>query len=124
MVETYIQNMIQVLSVSRAVSSFRVLRTEVGDEDGYFRIKCKLSNGDVLEFAQYFIIRNRKIYVETYSFHWQTADGNVAHHKDVDTFPNHLHLPDKVVGSSPMSLKKILVDIEKTLPLNDKDTGA
>ncbi len=131
MLETYIQNMMQDLSVSRAVSSFRVLRTEVGDEDGYVSIKCKLSNGDVLEFAQYVIIRNRKINVETYSFHWQTADGklkkrwdNVPHHKDVDTFPNHLHLPDNVVGSSPMSLKKILVDIEKTLPPNDKDTGA
>ncbi len=66
----------QDLSVIRAVSSFRVLRTEVGDEDGYVRIKCKLSNGDVLEFAQYVIIRNRKIHVETYSFHWQTADGS------------------------------------------------
>jgi len=49
---------------------------------------------------------------------------NVPHHKDVDTVRNYLHLPDKVVGSSPMSLKKILVDIEKKLPPNDKDNEA
>lgn len=90
----------------------------------------KLTNGDILEFAEYITIRKRKIYVETYSFHWQTADGglrkrwdNVPHHKDVDTCPNHLHLPDKVISSSPKTLKKILTDIEKTLPLNDKDSG-
>lgn len=66
--------------------------------------------------------------METYTFHWQTADGklrkrwdNVPHHKDVDTFPNHLHLPEKIVGSPSMTLKKILADVEKTLPINDKD---
>ena len=130
MIETYIEDIVQDLSVSRAVSSFRVLRMEAGDEDGYIRIKCELTNGDILEFAEYIIIRKRRIYLESYSFHWQTADGrlrkrwdNVPHHKDVDTFPNHLHLPDKVVGSAPKTLKKVLAHIEKTLPLNDKDSG-
>ena len=128
MVENYIEGIIQDLSVSRAVSSFSVLKIEVGDEQGYVRIKCKLSNGDIFEFAEYVIIRKSKIYVETYTFHWQTADGklrkrwdNVPHHKDVDTFPNHLHLPEKIVASPPMTLKKILADIERTLLLNDKD---
>ena len=128
MVENYIEDIIQDISVSRAVFSFRVLRIEVGDKDGYVRIKCRLSNGDILEFAEYVIINKRKVCVETYSFHWQTADGklrkrwdNVPHHKDVNTFPNHIHLPNKVVGSSPKTLKKILADIEKALALNDKD---
>ena len=128
MVEKYIEGIIQDLSVSSAVSSFNVLRVEVGDEQGYVRIKCKLSNGDIFEFAEYVIIRKSKICVETYTFHWQTADGklrkrwdNVPHHKDVDTFPNHLHLPEKIVGSPSMTLKKILADVEKTLPINDKD---
>ena len=122
MVENYFEDIIQDFSVSHAVSSFRVLRMEVGDEDGYVRIKCKLSNGDILEFAEYVVVWKRKIYVETYTFHWQTADGklrkrwdNVPHHKHVDTFPDHLYLPNKVVGSSPKTWKKILADIEKTL---------
>jgi hypothetical protein len=45
MVEKYIEGIIQDLSVSGAVSSFNVIRVEVGDEQGYVRIKCKLSNG-------------------------------------------------------------------------------
>jgi len=63
------------------------------------------------------------VHIETYSYHWQTASGrlvkrwdNVAHHKEVDTFPHHLHLSDgKVTKSLPMILKKVLLDIEKTL---------
>lgn len=128
MVSNYIEDIIQDLSVSRAIVSFNVLKLEIGDEYGYVRIKCKLSNEDILELAEYVIVHKGKISIETYSFHWQTADGalrrrwdNVPHHKDLDTFPNHLHLPERVIVSSPKTLKKILEEIEKTLPFNDKD---
>ena len=126
MIKNYIEDTIQGASVSHAVSSFWVLKMEIGEDDGYIRIKCKLSNGDIFEFAEYVIIHEEKIHLETYSYHWQSADGklrkrwdNVPHHKNVDTFPNHLHLPKKVVSSRPQSLKKILADIEKILGFND-----
>ncbi len=127
MIENYIKDIIQDLTVSHGVSSFKVLRIEIGEDDGYIRIKCKLLNGDIFEFAEYVIIYKGKIRTETYSYHWQSADGklrkrwdNVVHHKNLDTFPNHLHLPDKVVGSGPQSLKKVLAVIVKTLDFNDR----
>jgi hypothetical protein len=124
MIEDYIQGIHQDLFISPAISSFKILRSEVGEEDGYIRIKCILSNGDVLEFAEYFQVCKNRIYIETYSFHWQAADGglikrwdNVKHHKEIDTFPHHTHLSDgRVVSSTPMALKKVLIDIEKTIP--------
>ncbi len=104
----------------------RALRQEVGDEDGYIRIRCTLSNSDILEFAEYLHIRRNKVHNETYSFHWQAADGklvkrwdNVEHHKEIDTFPYHIHLSDgKVISSGHVTLKKVLADIEKTIPLD------
>ena len=127
MIEEYFENIIQDLSVSPAVSSFEALKIEVGEEDGYIRIKCELSNNDTFEFAEYVIICKRKIHLETYSYHLQAANGklkkrwdNVPHYKNVDNFPHHLHLPDKVISSEPQSLKKILADIEKNLEFNDK----
>jgi hypothetical protein len=124
--------MIQDLSVSHAVASFQVLRIEIGDEDGYVRIRCDLSNGDIFEFAEYIIQYKEVINAETYSYHWQSADGklikrwdNVPHYKNVDTFPDHIHLPDKVINSSALSLKKILTEIEKTLEFgSESDTSS
>ncbi len=126
MLESYLSGIIQELFVSPAISSFKVLRQEAGDEDGYSRIRCTLSNGDILEFAEYIQIHRNKIHIETYSFHWQTADGelvkrwdNVEHHKEIDTFPHHIHLSDgRIIGSGHMTLKKVLTDIEKTIPFD------
>ena len=124
MIEPYLEGIYQELFLSRVVTSFKVFRRETGDEDGYVRIRCSLLNGQILEFAEYFIARKRKIHIETYSYHWQDVDGNlikrwdnVPHHKEVDTFPHHLHLSDgRIISSQPATLKKVLLDIEKTIP--------
>jgi len=43
---------------------------------------------------------------------------NVKYHKDVATYPYHLHLPnDKVIDSEPMNLKKVLTKIGEVLPI-------
>lgn len=129
MLEDYFNDIVERLVVSRAVSSFKISRKELTEDDGYIRIKCNLANGDILEFAEYIVIRKNKVSMETYSYHWQGKAGellkrwdNVAHHKNVKTFPHHLHLPsEKVVGSTETNLKKVLTEIEKSLPepLND-----
>lgn len=129
MLENYLDGIVHDLVVSYIVSSFQVLKREVGEEDGYIRIKCNLSNGDILEFAEYIQLRKNMIHLETYSFHWQSADGklvkrwdNVKHHKDVGTYPYHLHLPnDAVIDSEPMNLKKVLAEIEKVLPIKESE---
>lgn len=126
MIEDYIDDIIQELFISPVVSSFKVLKREIGDEEGYIRVKCTLLNGDILEFAEYLQIRKNKIHIETFSFHWQTADrrlvkrwDNVEHHREIDTFPYHIHLANgKVIGSTPMNLKKVLIELEKTISLD------
>jgi hypothetical protein len=123
MVETYFETILQELLISHVISSFKVLKRIMGYEDGYIRIKCKLSNNDIFEFAEYCQSRKKKIYIETYTFHWQAADGklikrwdNVKHHREIKTFPYHLHLSEsKVVSSMPMNLEKILKEIEKQI---------
>jgi len=113
--------------ICRAISSFKILRQEVGEDDGYIRINCKLTNSDIFEFSEYIQLRTNRINIETYSFHWQSSDAkvikrwdNVEHHKEIDTFPCHLHLSNgQVTTSLPMSLKKVLAEIEKTLAIKN-----
>jgi len=94
MLENYLDGVIHDLVVNHVVSSFKMLKREVGEDDGYIRVKCNLSNGDILEFAEYIRVIKNMIRHETYSFHWRSADGklvkrwdNVKHHKDVGTYP-------------------------------------
>ena len=127
MIEDYFDRLLQDLIISRAVSSFNVLKQETGEEEGFIRIKCALIDDSILEFAEYVIFYRNKIHVETYSYHWQGADGqlikrwdNVPHHKKIKTFPRHVHLPNnKVQSSSPINIKKILMEIENILPVGD-----
>ena len=129
MLENYLDGIVHDLVLSYVVSSFQVLKREAGEDDGYIRVKCNLSNGDILEFAEYIRVIKNMIRLETYSFHWQSADGklvkrwdNVKHHKEVGTYPYHLHLPDDTVNSSePMNLKKVLAEIGKVLPVKDME---
>ncbi len=122
MIEDYFGSVIQDLTVSRLISSFTILRIEIGEEDGYIRAKCELSNGDIFEFAEYVTVCSGKIEIGTYSFHWQTEGGqlrrrwdNIPHHRNLDTFPDHMHLSNKVVASFPMTLKEVLATIEEVV---------
>ncbi|MEK6765867.1 MAG: DUF6516 family protein [Planctomycetota bacterium] len=125
MIEDYFDGLVQELFINSAISSFKVLRREIGKDDGYIRIKCKLKNNDILEFAEYIQTRKNKIHLETYSFHWQDTKGhlikrwdNVSHHKELDTFPHHIHLlTGGAISSTPMTLKSVLREIEKVLPI-------
>ena len=78
MLENYLDGIVQDIVVSSVVSSFKVLKREVGEEDGYIRIKCNLSHGDILEFAEYIRVIKNMIHLEMYSFHWQSADGKLV----------------------------------------------
>lgn len=128
MIQAYFNDILQSLIVSHIVLSFKVLKQETVDEEGFIRIKCTLANDSILEFAEYVVSLKNNINVETYSYHWQKTSGilikrwdNVPHHKEIDSFPHHLHLADdKVVKSTQMSLKKVLAEIEKTLIINNE----
>jgi hypothetical protein len=123
MIDDYFKVIIESLIVSHSVSSFKILRKEVSEEDGYIRVKCNLSNGDILEFAEYIVVHKDKLRLETYSYHWQGKEGrlikrwdNVVHHKEIKTFPYHIHLADgRVIESVNIALKKILSEIGKTI---------
>jgi len=101
MISDFFDGVIQRLFLSQAVSSFNVLKQVEGEDEGYHRIKCMLTNNDILEFAEYVILIKKKVHVETYSFHWQNRRGklikrwdNVRHHPEIETFPYHIHLTD------------------------------
>jgi len=123
MTQDYFRELIQKLLVSPAISSFRIIRQKVQEDDGYIRIKCRLRKAQKLEFAEYVQVHAGKIIVITYNYHWQDAHGalvkrwdNVPHHKEVDSFPHHVHVSEtEVISSEPVTLENVLREMEERL---------
>lgn len=128
MIDAYFGDLLQLLLISPAVSSFKVLRRESSEDDGYIRVKCHLQNGDMSEFSEYVQAHTDEIQIITYSYHWQTSNrglikrwDNVPHHKEIHSFPHHMHLPNgDAHASAPMNLENIIIAIEKKMGINDR----
>ncbi len=121
MVAPYFEDLKRTLILENTVDSFRIVKELFGNKDGFIRIKCYLSGGDVLEFAEYVQVGiHEEIIRVTYSYHWQSKNGslikrwdNAPHHKELAGFPDHLHNGDTVQTSKPMNLQKVFRAIRK-----------
>lgn len=102
-------------------------------EDFPFIVSIKIIDWRDFVFGYYIklyieFVDNTELYVREYngeferyySFHWQNTDGelivrwdNAPHHKEIETFPHHKHIGDKIVGSSEITLYEILNSINE-----------
>jgi Family of unknown function (DUF6516) len=83
-----------------------------------------LANGDLLEAFECVVTASDRIQTVRYRIHWQQRDGqlkrrwdNAPHHRDVSTFPHHVHLgPAEHVGpSEPMTIMQVLALVEEEI---------
>jgi len=65
-----------------------------------YRFRIRLKNGDLLEMMERLVQKNRESHflATTYSFHWQTGEGqlikrwdNAPHFPNLPGFPHHIH---------------------------------
>ncbi|MBI1925356.1 hypothetical protein HYR99_14030 [Candidatus Poribacteria bacterium] len=93
-------------------------------DDGVIRLKASLKDGGLLEISEYIVVREGRITRVAYSYHWQDRNGNlkmrwdnVAHHREISTFPHHIHLgsEENVIPSDAPELARILTEIEEKL---------
>lgn len=112
------------LILSSAVTSFHYHQEETVGDVGYFRVRCTLVDGSELQLLERFRAMADVLVVEKYSFHWQRSDGtpicrwdNAPHHRDVATFPDHLHegVAEVVQAHAPLDAFAVLSEIEKRL---------
>ncbi|MCX8027949.1 MAG: DUF6516 family protein [Thermodesulfovibrionales bacterium] len=87
---------------------------EVFEGGFYIKIRALLTNNTELYIREYSDINERN-----YSYHWQSADGkmimrwdNANHHKNIDTYPHHVHHTDNILPSCHISCEEILNHIE------------
>jgi hypothetical protein len=108
---------------SASVTRFVVLKQKIAKSDGRIRIRAKLVDGGLLEFAEYIELDNDDQIVDhVYSFHWQDEQNqlvlrwdNVNHYPKLPFAPHHIHLADGTVKENPKTptLTFVLREIER-----------
>jgi hypothetical protein len=107
--ETRFQSHQNLLIESASVISFKILALKVSEYDGRVRIRAKLRDGGLLEFAEYIELNHDgKMIDYVYSFHWQNAQNqlvqrwdNVAHYPQLPFAPHPIHQSNGTVEGNP-----------------------
>ena len=97
------------------VTHFSIDFDEIDQDIGYLKGELELIDGTVLHFIEFIKIQGEKANRLKYKYHLQSENGdlirrwdNVPHHKEIDTFPHHMHDEKGVHASSNIDLKTII----------------
>ena len=88
------------LLTSPLVKSFTVVKERSISDQGYFRARLSLNNGDFLEIVEFFTVKNGACITETYRYQWMDETkqilrkrwDNVEHFPGLANFPHHVHI--------------------------------
>lgn len=115
------------LSISPIVQTVTVLQERVGYEYGYFRARAGIVNGDFLEVAEYFTVRDDRVWVQRYRYQWMDAAqkvlrrrwDNTRHFPELPNFPHHIHdgCEEMVVPGQVLSITDVITLLEDELQL-------
>jgi hypothetical protein len=110
-------NIISVLKESNLFSSVEVLDLIDEETVSLIKVKAQLKDGTLLYITELYRFDQHK-----YSYHWQTAEGelivrwdNKPHWKDLKTFPHHKHIGGEVLSSHQIDILEVLDEIKKSL---------
>jgi hypothetical protein len=113
------------LLASPVVARFTVLKRRIIERAGFMRVRAELTNGGLLEFSEFWNTEdNDETTLRKYTYHWQTAGGqlmrrwdNAPHHPELPHAPHHVHPGDEAPEGNlqPPTLQTVLAEIEAKL---------
>lgn len=116
--DDYLQLVIARIISDANLDNYSIIREQITDKNGHFRIQVNFLDGSRLEFSEFFRrSETDQINVVAYSFHWMDKDNrlqmrwdNAKHYPKLPGFPHHLHDGDEknVSSSETMDLFKVL----------------
>jgi hypothetical protein len=119
MLENYLADLKASLTVSPIVRDVDIIDEFITSVSGFLDCRVTLIDGTLLYVTEYFTLSEGKIKRDKYSYHLQKADDfiirwdNAPHHKEVSTFPFHVHKESRVHVSKEMKLEKVLEELSE-----------
>lgn len=119
MLESYLADLKASLTASPIVKDVDIIDEFITSVSGFLDCKVLMIDGSVLYVTEYFTICENRIERDKYSYHLQRDDDfvirwdNAPHHKEVSTFPFHVHKEGEVHESKEMKLEKVLEELSE-----------
>ena len=117
MLESYLADVKASLTASFIVRDIEVLDEFITSVSGYLECKLLMIDNLVLYISEYFTIFGDEIKRDKYSYHHQKNNkllvrwDNAPHHRELSTFPFHVHRKDDVFESEEMTVEDILKEL-------------
>lgn len=88
--------------------------TATDEHRGFWKAKITFRDGSSLHLFEFVLIGDDEAKVDKYRYHYQNKENELvfrfddaAHHKDVETFPEHKHKGDEVVDAERPEISKV-----------------
>ena len=102
---------------SSIIKDIEILDEFITSVSGYLEYRLLMIDGSVLYITEYFTISEDKIKRDKYSYHHQKNNellirwDNAPHHRELSTFPFHVHRKNSVYESKEMTVEEVLKEI-------------
>jgi len=123
--QDYLNQIKAKLVASFAVESMTIVKERALLNQGYFRARLTLSNGDFLEVVEFFVVRDGSCVTESYRYQWMDNSqqvlkkrwDNVEHFPDLPNFPHHVHVGEEsnVEASRLLNILELIDIIEQEI---------
>ena len=99
-IQDYLTEIKAKLITSPIIDKITIVKERALSDQGYFRARLNLINGDFLEVVEFFKIKGDKCIAETYRHQWMDSTqtqlkkrwDNVEHFPDLPNFPHHVYI--------------------------------
>lgn len=111
------QEIFRLLDNNKLINSYEVLDFRENQYGFFLKLKIQFTDQSILFSKEYFSLN-----VRNYSYHWQNENSkllirwdNAPFHKNIETFPHHMHKGKKTLSSSELGLEDVLICIFKNI---------
>lgn len=119
MLENFHADLKASLTASPIVKDIEILDEFITSVSGFLDCKVLLIDGSQLFVSEYFTVLKDRIKRDKYSYHLQKNDeliirwDNAPNHRELSTFPYHVHRKDGVLESKEMTVEDILEELSE-----------
>jgi len=119
MIPKYFAQFDKIINKADFITSSEIQKRKVNNFLGIIEGKIIIEDKtlDILEVIK---ITDQQLSKKKYKYHFQDSNNslvfrydNAPHHKEIETFPHHKHLPDKIIACNEPDLLQILSAINK-----------